>query len=270
MLPKTLYICLIYGFFKAESANILIFSVVPFYSHNLAFLNVWKELHNIGHSITFATPFPDDESLVNFTVIDTRTSTGIRETVYTSKMTSASRWFAMNYVYQCCTEAAQKTLLMPEIQDMIHNPDKYRFDAVISELWLPTLFLLSKIHNCPAISFATIDVHENLHWHVGHQMSHAVFPDMNSGLFVAGSFLERLTSFMFTSHELVKEYMIYAPMEQAVLDRVMGKRFGNIIQLKRNNDLILLNGSPMILRCKELVCGNKLLVSLPICGCESF
>lgn len=231
----------------SESANILMINPAFMYSHHIAFLEVWKELHHRGHNITFVTPFPNDKNLVNFTIIDTSVTTKLMENCTPDRVGAVSPWFLWNLYWKNSVDTESLILALPEMQDIIHNPRRYQFDVVITELWHAHFLAISRIYKCPFIAYATIDMYDALNWHLGNQLNHVTLPDLNLGIYQATNFAERLTSALFTLHELYKEYFVYMPQQQDVLDTFFGEYVdATVKELKQDIDLMLVNANPLL------------------------
>lgn len=55
---------------NSEEANILVLLPLPLYSHTHTFLPVFKELARRGHNVTMVSPFPQKESIPNWTEVN--------------------------------------------------------------------------------------------------------------------------------------------------------------------------------------------------------
>lgn len=96
-----------------------------------------RSLHNAGHEITFVSPFPNDESLKNYSVIDTKRDTPI----YVGK-SSMSQFRDMNIfkltslILETETKYCKDVLGSSEIQVC--------YSFIKSHTWLNELFLFKK------------------------------------------------------------------------------------------------------------------------------
>lgn len=123
-------------------ANILAIMPAPFYSHQIAYQEIWKELSRQGHQVTLVTTVPPKEpGLVNLTVIDMSMSHHhLLIEKYTISKTAENvltMWNWYKIYAQINRDAAEEQLSSPALQDLIHNHHKYHFDVLLLESYFP-------------------------------------------------------------------------------------------------------------------------------------
>ncbi|KAJ8952310.1 hypothetical protein NQ318_017203 [Aromia moschata] len=225
MVLKTLF-CVIFLIQICYGANILAIVPTPSYSHQVAFAELWKELSLRGHHVTLVTTDPrNDPNLPNLREINMRRSYRI--------------WSE--------TDITEDQLRQPELQELIHESNKFKFDLVMVEVFYPELIAFAKIYKCPTILVATIGSTVPMYQDLGNPAHPVLNSDINVPYDGTLNFKERLISTLFYWRFMYFEYFISRPKRQETIDRF----FSNVTSIKFDElisdiDVVLVNESPLL------------------------
>ncbi|KAJ8959703.1 hypothetical protein NQ318_021895 [Aromia moschata] len=118
-------LCVITLVATASCSNILAIIPAPFFSHQIAFTQIWRELSLRGHQVTLVTTVPqNDPNLVNLTEIDMSDCFKIVTEKYQISKTAENvlnMWNWYDIFAQINRDAADKQMSDPRLQELIHN-----------------------------------------------------------------------------------------------------------------------------------------------------
>ncbi|KAJ8959687.1 hypothetical protein NQ318_021878 [Aromia moschata] len=225
------------------SADILAIIPTPSYSHQIAFVPLWRELSLRGHKVTVITTDPtNDPKLTNLTEINMKRAynffTNMNEIA-----DSMTMWNIQESFLQMINAIIEEELSDPSVQDLIHN--KRNFDVVIAEHFYPELLGFAEIYQTPRILIASLDTFGYVHNSVGNPSHPSVYPDLLTPFYPPLSFQERLVSTFFSWYtSYFTTYRNY-PEKQ----KLMQKYFNTttpVVNIMSDIDLLILNVNPVI------------------------
>ena len=161
-------VILIFIVTSCTGANILGIFPFPYFSHATLHHSYMKALTDKGHSATiFTTYLGDYGNNPNVTQIHLPKSVEIHKNhtdMLMYKRKNLSWWNIMvNYELKSYLKAIEYEMELPEMQDLIHNSTKYKFDLIIIECYFCPYFNLAEIYDCPIIIVGSSDVPATVH-----------------------------------------------------------------------------------------------------------
>lgn len=224
----------------------------PFYSHQIAYQEIWKELSRAGHKVTLVTTAPPrDPELVNLNVIDMSKAHQLLLGKYSISKTAEDILTMWNWyiIYaQINRDSAEEQLASPELQDLIHNHHKYHFDLLFVESYFPEFLAFSKIYNCPTILVTSVDGHTEFQHAVGNPAHPILNADYASPYHVELTFKERVISVIFAMYVKAVETFHVNPAKQKILEKYFTNLNSTttIDELIHNADMVFFDCNPAI------------------------
>ncbi|KAJ8931962.1 hypothetical protein NQ314_015081 [Rhamnusium bicolor] len=247
---------------NSNGANILAIVPTPSYSHQIAFTELWKELSLRGHKVTLLTTDPRNSAyLPNLREIDMRSSYKIWSETYSfseAAQEGLGLWNIWTFFLNLLSDICEDQLSQPELQELIHENEKFNFDVVMVEVFYPELLAFGKIYNCPTILVATIDSTVQMYQYLGNPAHPVLHSDINIPYEGKLNFQERLISTLFHWKSIYFEYFTFLPRKQKIVDNF----FENVTNTKieeliSNIDLMLVNVSPLFKRSQGTWTNNS-------------
>lgn len=234
----------------SQCANILAIVPAPFYSHQIAFQEIWKELSRRGHQVTLVTTVPiRDPTLVNLTQIDMSNSYRLLIEKYTISKTAENilnMWNWYDIFAQINRDAAEEQLSSAEVQELIHHPENQKFDVVFVESYFPEFLAFSKIYNCPSIFLTSVDGHTEFHHSQGNPAHPILNADYATPYHVELSFMERVISVLYSAYVKYFEVFYVNVAKQKILEKYFTNTSTTIDQLINDVDMLFLDCNPAI------------------------
>lgn len=229
-----------------NGASILAIIPTASFSHQVAFVELWRELSLRGHNVTLVTTDPtNDVTLKNLKEINmTRSYKTWQKPMKMHE--SLSIWNVYEFLYFASKEVLEHQLSQPELQEFIAENKKFKFDLVMIEIFYPELLALVKIYNCPAIMMATIGsttIQISYNVNLVHPILH---PDINLDYFGILNFEERVISTLYQWYLMYTEYVRIYPIRQRIVDRYFSNVTGRRIEdLLSEIALVFVNENPL-------------------------
>lgn len=234
----------------SQCANILAIVPAPFYSHQIAVQEIWKELSRRGHQVTLITTVPvRDPGLVNLTEIDMSKSYRLLIEKYTISKTAENilnMWNWYDIFAQINRDAAEEQLSSPELQELIHHPENYKFDLLFVESYFPEFLAFSKLYKCPSILVTSVDGHTEFHHSQGNPAHPILNADYATPYHVELNFMERVISVLYSVYVRYFEVFHVNTAKQKILDKYFTNTTTTIDDLINNVDMIFLDCNPAI------------------------
>lgn len=196
-----------------NGASILAIIPTASFSHQVAFVELWRELSLRGHNITLVTTDPtNDTSLKNLKEIDmTRSYKTWEKSMEVHE--SLSIWNVYEFFFFASKQVFEVQMSQPELRELIEDNNKFKFDLVMIEIFYPELLALVKIYNCPAIMMATVGSTIQIGYN-GNLIHPILHPDMNLEYFGILNFEERVISTLYQWYLMYTEYIRIYPVRQ--------------------------------------------------------
>lgn len=233
-----------------QGANILAIVPAPFYSHQIAVQEIWKELSRRGHHVTLITTVPiKDPELVDLTIIDMSKSYKLLIEKYTISKTAENilnMWNWYDIFAQINRDAAEEQLASPEVQDLIHHPENYNFDVLFVESYFPEFLAFSKIYNCPSILVTSVDGHTEFQHSQGNPAHPILNADYATAYHVDLNFKERVISVLYSLYVKYFEVFHVNPAKQKIIEKYFTNTTTTIDELISNVDLLFFDCNPAI------------------------
>lgn len=234
-----------------HSANILAIVPAPFYSHQIAFQEIWKELSRRGHKVTLITTVPvKDPELVNLTQIDMSQSyKSILIEKYTISKTAENilnMWNWYDIFAQINRDAAEEQLSSPEVRELIEHSENHQFDVLFVESYFPEFLAFSKIYNCPSILVTSVDGHTEFHHSQGNPAHPIVNADYATAYHVELNLMERVISVLYSLYVKYFEVFHVNPAKQKILEKHFPNTTTTIDELISDVDMLFLDCNPAI------------------------
>lgn len=237
------------SFHLCSGANILAIIPTPSFSHQVAFMELWKKLSMRGHKIILATTDPiNDPKLVNLSEIDMSSTYKIMSKYGISEQIQAglSFWNIWSIFLDLSIRIVNHQLHLQEFQALINLSGKFKFDLIMVEVFHPELLVFRKLYKCPVILMGTIGSTIETYNNIGDPTHPILNSDLNIPFAGNMNFKERVISTLFYWYIKIFEYTTFVSKKQQILDRHFDKVISaNIKDLLSEVDMLLINTSPL-------------------------
>ncbi|KAJ8923421.1 hypothetical protein NQ315_001979 [Exocentrus adspersus] len=226
----------------SHGADILAIMPTPSYSHQIAYLNLWKELSLRGHKVTLITTDPfRDPTLKNLTEIDLSFFYRYLENVNHDGDNAITMW-NMHKELMKMLVFTEIILSNNQVQDLIPNKT---FDVVLVEFLFPEFLAFAEIYKCPKILISSLPLTEIYYSKFGSPSHPVLNPDFATPFYTPLNFIERVTS---TVYHLYIHYF-YKFENFPTRQRILGKYFNvtrNLEEIVEDLDMAFVNVNPVI------------------------
>lgn len=247
MLKKLVAIILVIALVdKSENANILGIFYYPSYSHQIVYQSLVKDLSDRGHHLTILTADRMNSNHPNITEIYMDSS--YEENINFVECRDFGGLKLFYLLLEAQVKRTERQLSQPELQDLIHNHTKYKFDLVILEyLFASPMLAFADLYDCPIVGFSAIGAGIPVHELLGNNANpvihpEIIFPYQHGRL----KFVERINSFIyyFGTKLLLQPIFEFIGVSQAK------KYFSNnnytLSSLEERVDLVFINTNPVL------------------------
>lgn len=226
----------------SQSARILGIFPTPSVSHQIVYQPILKELLNRGHEVVSITPNPmNDSSLHNMTEIYMYMAYDHWRKTFNFALGRHYGYGSEDYTYglfEGMTILCEDILTMPEVTELIKNPDE-KFDLVMVEwIFCPSMAMFSHRFKAPLVAIASFHAFLSGHDNVGNPTHPIYTPDFFLPFANNLNFWKRLYS---TYYNFWYRWYFYFHV-LSVEDQMVRKYFGDDIPYLGDvvNDLSLL------------------------------
>ncbi|KAJ8948061.1 hypothetical protein NQ314_008487 [Rhamnusium bicolor] len=241
--------CVLFLASFASCGNILAIVPAPFYSHQIAFTQIWRELSLRGHQVTLITTVPQkDPRLVNLTEIDTSNAFKIVTEKYQISKTAENiltMWNWYDIFAQINRDAAEEQLSHPKVQELIHKKNNH-FDVVFVESYYAEFLAFGEIYKCPTILTTSVDGHRQFHHAMGNPAHPILHPDVATPYHGKLNFKERIMSTLYSLYVTYFETFHVGPGKQRIIDKYFTNISVSLDDLISNVDMMFLDVNPVI------------------------
>ncbi|CAG9761803.1 unnamed protein product [Ceutorhynchus assimilis] len=223
-----------------NGANILGIVASPSYSHQLAYMNLWKELSLKGHKVTVLTTNPQNNA--NLTEIDL--SVGYN---FMKQQKSFPRNVLDFFRFSCNSSIEVDVLYfnLPQVQELINNKHLY-FDVVMAESYKPEFLVFGELFNAPTILLTSYEDYYGIHRAFQNDYHSILYPD--STVLYAGelNFVQRFAN-------IITQWRFAAIQNQCFVQRknLIDKYFNNntltIEEMINKASMLFVAVSPVLL-----------------------
>ncbi|KAK4872737.1 hypothetical protein RN001_014766 [Aquatica leii] len=245
-------LCCVMTLTTANASRILGIVPTPSYSHQMVFQPIWKELSLRGHQVTTITTNPiNDSTLVNLTEIDLGCLYKT-EINHIEKIINLNLFGFMFAILDAYDEMAHNFLSHRLVQNVIRN-DSEKFDVVMVEFGLLSMFAFAKRFNAPLILLTSIDAPSHVRSLMGNPTHPILYPEMILPFENNLSLGNRLLIVTFTIFLTIIKTIVIVPSQQLLVNKYFGSHYPSISDLQQNISLALINSDPIFHRVKPLV-----------------
>ncbi|XP_014292889.1 UDP-glycosyltransferase UGT5 [Halyomorpha halys] len=230
-----------------KTANILILLPLPLYSHTNTFLPVFKELAAGGHNITMVSPYPQKQTIPNWTDIT------IDISIFEQFMDETIKGFTNLNVYvfyfafwKFCSNAMKLAYQDKSLQKLIHS-EELNYDLVILEPYFAQESLIAFGHklNVPVIGLHPLSLSPWAAYLTGNEFSLTLSPNYRSGYTSNMTLAQRFDNTLINLIEFFTAYFLYLPMQENLMEDYMvypgSKSRPPILAMLRNISLTLMD-----------------------------
>ncbi|KAJ8944127.1 hypothetical protein NQ318_013310 [Aromia moschata] len=233
------YFIVILCAYECVTENILIVIESPFYSHQMAFRPLWKELADKGHTITLLTANPMEQHK-NISQVDLAYTYRIIEKydMY-NKLAAGENVFKMIMINLNSFMELEEYILK-RIQTILRNGTK--FDLVISEFHSGLGAGLSERLGVPLVGVVSMDGHFLSHDSVGNPCHPVAYPDYDLPFEVPLNFVERVHSVLYSVAMRAFFKFVLLPMQHKMITEYIGD-VSPLEESLKNVSLLLINAN---------------------------
>ncbi|KAJ8974383.1 hypothetical protein NQ317_006162 [Molorchus minor] len=226
-------------------ANILGVVPLPYYSHNIAFAELWRELSLRGHNVTVITSYPArDPTVTNLTEIDV--SFTKKHLKYTKERggVKTTMWNVYKNMNRLIEHLNEDVLTYPPVQELIHN-NEHHFDVVLVEYLFPEYLAFGKIYNCPNIVISSMEMCHSFQRVMGNPIHPATNPHLLTPMVPPLSFQERFSSTIYMWYLWYYHTYDYFPSRERFLLEYFNSS-DSLWELLRSVDLMMVTSNPAL------------------------
>ncbi|CAH1390771.1 unnamed protein product [Nezara viridula] len=231
---------------KSEGSNILVLLPLPLYSHTNTFMPVFKELAIRGHNVTMVSPYPQKDSIPNWTeVIINGTAAEEKLGSAVKQMVGLNRYRFFSFIARVLSELMEVTFQEETLQNLIKAED-LQFDLVIIEPFVsePLVAFGHKL-NVPVVNIYPLAPSPWVSYLTGGEVSFSLMPNIRTEYTNQMTFLERLDNTLINLIELVTNYFYYIPRQEALMKKYMvypgSDRLPDLLTMLQDISLTLLD-----------------------------
>ncbi|CAH1113226.1 unnamed protein product [Psylliodes chrysocephalus] len=250
MSPIILVTLVLFQVYQLEAARIL--GVIPsaVRSHHIPFQPLWRELALRGHEVTVITTEPlNNSSLENLKELDISYCYEIykKHKVVEAMASENNSYYDIAAVFKkAFVECHEYLLSSPGIQELIHNKD-IKFDLLIAEAQLPTMFAFAWRFKCPSIAIASLEPALQFHDSLGNLVHPLISPDPNLNIEddLNMSFMDRAKSFFYI---LLYKHLVYNkayPSYDVLMKKYFGEELPTLKSIQDDISIMLVGSNPL-------------------------
>ena len=230
----------------SRSANILGIFYYPSYSHQVVYHSLVKDLSERGHHLTILTADRMNSNHPNVTEIYLDSS--YEENINFVECKEAGGLKLFYLLLKAQMKRSDRQLRQPEVQDLIHNHTKYKFDVLILEyLFASPMLGFAELYGLPIIGISAIGAGIPVHELIGNPVNpvihpEIIFPYQHGRLTLS----ERINSFIY--YFATKFFL--QPIFEAIGVYQARKYFdnftGGLAGAEEQVDLVFINTNPLL------------------------
>ncbi|VEN46988.1 unnamed protein product [Callosobruchus maculatus] len=231
-------------------ARILGITTLPFFSHQIVYQPIWKELSLRGHQVTLVTTHPmKDNGLTNITEID------IGEIILSvlgeaslsqdtakdgSHYSILRKLFENHYIIADAVFSDRRFI-------EVYNSSYVRFDVVVAESNIsPIMYAVAAKFKVPLVGVYSFGVWMGLNHAIGNPHPLSLYPEIWSGSDGRMKFFERIRNTLY--YIWTRYYLNFEALPKC--DQIARKYLGNDIpyiqDIEKNMSLLLLTTNPIL------------------------
>ncbi|XP_075228069.1 UDP-glycosyltransferase UGT5-like [Lycorma delicatula] len=233
-------------------ANILAFMSLPFKSHIISYMPLFKELALRGHNVTFYTAISYNEKIPNLKeiVIENFLDDFIESTLKNNRE-AVNGWKHIFFIWKMGIFSNERLFEKPEIQELIQSTN-LMYDVVLLETFFchePFVALGYKF-NAPVVNLHPFRAEEWISNILRNPQPLSYVPNFRVRITDKMNFYERAVNMALSVAQIISGHLYYIPKQ----DRLMRKHFKYsgldtlppLLQLLKNTSLSLLDGNPTL------------------------
>ncbi|KAK9505170.1 hypothetical protein O3M35_009280 [Rhynocoris fuscipes] len=244
MIILGIIVCLAYF---GHTANILVLLPLPFYSHTVNFMPVFKALAARGHNVTMYSPFPMKTPVTNLTevtvplLLQSTLSNRLNEAM--SKDTFFRR---LTVLWTMGLNGVERSLKVDKIKQLINDKDA-KFDLIMLETWFfqEAFLAFGYRFNAPVINLSPTFLFPSAASFTGNYLPVTYVPNLRYGFTDLMSFSERLTNSFHYAWESFIGYYFYLKYQDALMRKYFiypgSENLPDLSDLLRNTSLTLVD-----------------------------
>ncbi|XP_050311787.1 UDP-glucosyltransferase 2-like [Anthonomus grandis grandis] len=246
-----MYLLVLFTFcYSCHAANILVYYPTPFYSHQVTYRPLYRELANRGHQLTLITPNPT-EPHPNITQIDVgAVYKFLNDNKFYELVSSGEQSFG-NIVqfFRLMTRAIDMELNHPEVRRLIRGNERY--DLVLAEYLVTAGTAFAHKFQCPMIALSSMDTTSVNHQLLGNPAHPLLYPPQDAGFIGKPTFGQRILSTLGHLVMIVIEKLVRQSM-----DTIVKKHFGAdtppLEELEQKINFFFINTNPVFYTARPL------------------
>ncbi|XP_024215539.1 UDP-glycosyltransferase UGT4 [Halyomorpha halys] len=237
-------------FVALEGAKILIVLPIPWYSHTMTFMPVFKELAKRGHEVTMVSPFPQKKPLANWT--DLTINTTLFANVFDDFVVRRNLYTLYPVFWRIFTDLMEVAFQDPTLQEVIKS-ENLDYDLVIIEPFYAQEPLVALGHklNVPVVGIHPLSLTPWGAYLSGNEMSFHLMPNIRTPYTNEMTFFQRLDNLLVNLIEFSVAYFHYVPNKERQMEKYMvypgSKNRPSMISMLRNVSLTLMDYHPSLL-----------------------
>ncbi|KAK4872740.1 hypothetical protein RN001_014769 [Aquatica leii] len=225
--------------------------VIAVVGHQVVFQPIWRELSLRGHQVTtITTDLIEDATLTNLTEINLRSLYKLQE-YHLEKLVDSPSYKLLFAVLNFYDDLAHAFLSDQQVQNLINKQDQ-KFDVVMVELGLMSLYAIAKRFNAPLVVIASIDAPSGLRSAMGSPTHPIIYPDAIIPTDDKPSLWNRLQLACFSVLVTILKFLFIVPSQQSIADKYFGSDY-SLTELENDISLALVNSDPIFHTVTPLV-----------------
>ncbi|KAL1516686.1 hypothetical protein ABEB36_000566 [Hypothenemus hampei] len=240
-------------FMLITSKNILVYTPLPFYSHQTAYNPLWKSLARLGHNLTILTLNPMKETHENIHQVNLEELYDFwkRNNAFEIFSSGEQTWKNIFTIYELSFQMVDLELGHPEVKALINGDRK--FDLVITEFYLTLGVGFAWRFNCSWIGVVSMDLNHDKHALLGNPMHPVLYPAFDLGMSSKEplTFKQRFISCIYyVFWNICSKY--FNLKQDALLKKHFGPNVPSLQKLEKTVSLVMTNSNPIFHKARPL------------------
>lgn len=234
--------------FQVHGAKILgVFNIASI-SHQVVFQPIWRELSLRGHDVTIMSPNPlKDPSLVNLTEIDLSFLYKIFDDMKPQMSQSMDHWSMLNMMTVMSETLTEELFQHEEVIALIKD-NTTKFDIVLAEAIIPSVYAFAVKYRCPLIGIASLSTVSPGHEAAGIPNHPILYPDLITTFTEDMTFLEKVEAVLYDIWQRYQFHYNMYPTMNTLVRKYFGEDIPDLWEVTKNMSMLFLNTNPILHR----------------------
>lgn len=248
MFAASLILVAVLPVLQVHGAKILGVFNIASVSHQIVFQPIWRELSLRGHDVTIMSPNPlRDPSLVNLTEIDLSFLYQRFDDLKPKMAQSMDHWSMLNMMTGFSETLTEELFQHEEVMALIKD-NTTKFDIVLTEAMIPSVYAFAAKYGCPLIGIASLSTVSPGHEAAGNPNHPVLYPDLITTFTEDMTFLEKVEAVLYDIWQRYQFHYNMYPNMNRIVRKYFGEHIPDLWKITKNMSMLFLNTNPILHR----------------------